>query len=114
MRKFHHFGLPTDQVQPDETYVPATKVFVTDPMKHPQKIEFLRFEADAELTGPVRDMPHLAYACDCLDEEIVGATVLLGPFEAMPGLRVVFVEKEGAVIEFMEFAPGMDWGTSDH
>jgi len=114
MRQFHHFGLPTDQIQPDETYVPATKVFVTDPMKHPQKIEFLRFEADAELTGPVRDMPHIAYACDCLDEEIVGATVLLGPFEAMPGLRVVFVEKEGAVIEFMEFAPGMDWGTSDH
>ena len=38
MRKFHHFGLPTDQKQPDETYVAATKVFVTDPMKHPQKI----------------------------------------------------------------------------
>lgn len=111
MRQFHHFGLPTDQPQEGETYVQATKVFVTDPMKHPQKIEFLRFEADAPLTGPVREMPHIAYACDSLDEEIAGAQVLLGPFEAMPGLRVVFVNKEGAVVEFMEFAPGMDWGT---
>jgi len=114
MRKFHHFGLPTDQVQEGETYVPATKVHVTDPMQHPQKIEFLRFEADAELTGPVRTMPHIAFACDSLEEEIKGATVLLGPFEAMPGLNVVFVEMDGAVFEFMEFAPGMDWGTSDH
>ena len=114
MRKFHHFGLPTDQKQPDETYVDATKVWVTDPMKHPQKIEFLRFEPDTPLSGPVRDMPHLAFACDCMDDEIAGCEVLLGPFEAMPGLRVVFVDKDGAVMEFMEFAPGMDWGTSDH
>ena len=110
MRKFHHFGLPTDEKQEGETYVAATKVWVTDPMLHPQKIEFLRFEPDAPLTGPVRDMPHIAYACDDMAHEIEGAEVLLGPFEAMPGLRVVFVEKEGAVIEFMEFAPGMDWG----
>lgn len=114
MRKFHHFGLPTDQKQPDETYVPATKVFVTDPMKHPQKIEYLRFEADAELTGPVRDMPHIAFATDDMKPEIEGATILLGPFEAMPGLNVVFVEKDGAVMEFMEFSEGMDWGTSEH
>jgi hypothetical protein len=113
MRKFHHFGLPTDEKQEGETYVAATKVWVTDPMKHAQKIEFLRFAADTPLTGPVRDMPHVAYACDDMDREIEGAEVLLGPFEAMPGLRVVFVEKEGAVIEFMEFAPGMDWGTAD-
>jgi hypothetical protein len=114
MRKFHHFGLPTDQPQADETYVPATKVFVTDPMKHPQKIEFLRFEADADLTGPVRDMPHIAFATDDMGPEIEGSKVLLGPFEAMPGLRVIFVEKDGAVFEFMEFAEGMDWGASDH
>lgn len=113
MRQFHHFGLPTDQPQPDETYVPATKVYVTDPMKHPQRIEFLRFEPDTPVTGPVRDMPHLAFACDDMGPEIEGAEVLLGPFEAMPGLRVVFVLKDGAVFEFMEFAPGMDWGGPD-
>jgi hypothetical protein len=113
MRKFHHFGLPTDEKQPDETYVAATKVSVTDPMKHPQKIEFLRYESDTPVTNAVRTMPHVAFACDCMDDEIAGCEILLGPFEAMPGLRVVFVEKDGAVMEFMEFAPGMDWGTGD-
>jgi len=111
MRKFHHFGLPTDAKQEGETYVDATKVHVTDPMQHPQKIEFLRFEADTPLTGPVRDMPHIAFATDNMAREIEGLEILLGPFEAMPGLQVVFVEKDGAVFEFMEFAPGMDWGT---
>jgi hypothetical protein len=110
MRKLHHFGLPTDEVQPGETYVAATKVYVTDPMVHPQKIEFLRYEADTPVTNAVRWMPHIAFACDCMEDEIAGCEILLGPFEAMPGLRVVFVEKDGAVMEFMEFAPGMDWG----
>ncbi len=114
MRQLHHFGLPTDQVQPGETYVPATKVYVTDPMVHPQKIEFLRYEPDSPVTGPVREMPHLAFACDNMEAEIEGAEVLLGPFEAMPGLRVIFVQKDGAVFEFMEFAEGVDWGTSEH
>lgn len=114
MRKFHHFGLPTDQKQPDETYVEATKVWVTDPMKHPQKIEFLRYEPDTPVKNAVRTMPHIAFATDDMGPEIEGCPVLLGPFDAMPGLRVVFVEKDGAVMEFMEFAPGMDWGTADN
>ena len=110
MRQFHHFGLPTERKQPNETYVDATKVWVTDPMAHPQKIEFLRFESDTPLSGPVRDMPHLAFRTDNLKKEIEGCEILLGPFEAMEGLTVVFVEKDGAVFEFMEFAEGVDWG----
>ena len=113
MRKLHHFGLPTEEKQPGETYVPETKVYVTDPLVHPQKIEFLRYGPDTPVTGPVRQMPHIAYACDDMEAEIEGCEILLGPFEAMPGLRVVFVLKEGAVVEFMEFAEGVDWGTSD-
>lgn len=114
MRKFHHFGLPTKEKQPDETFVPETRVWVTDPTKHPQRIEFLRFEPDTPLSGPVREMPHIAFVTDNLEREREGCEILLGPFEAMPGLRVVFVDKDGAVFEFMEFAPGVDWGTTEH
>ena len=42
MRAFDHVGIPTDQLQPDELYVEQTKVWVTDPLRHPQRIEYLR------------------------------------------------------------------------
>jgi len=111
MREFHHFGLPTTEKQPDETYVEATKVWVTDPTAHPQKIEFLRYEPDSPVTGPLHDMPHVAFKTDDLDGEIAGVTPELGPIEAMPGLRVVFVVKDGALFEFMEWSSETTWGT---
>jgi len=103
MREFHHLGLPTTEKQPGEVYVEDTKVWVTTPDEHPQKIEYLRFEPDTPVTGPVRDMPHFAFKVDDLDAAIKGEEVLLGPFDPMEGLRVVFILKDGAVFEFMEF-----------
>ena len=102
MRRFHHIGLPTDQVQPNETYVPDTKVYVTSPDAHPYKVEFLRYEADSPVKGPLRDLPHMAFETDSLAREIKGQKVILGPFEPMPGLKVAFIVKDGAVYEFMQ------------
>ncbi len=113
MREFHHLGLPTDEPQAGETYVPATKVWVTDPLKHKYKVEFLRFEPDSPVQGVVRHQPHFAFRVDSLKEAMAGEKVVLGPFEAMPGLTVVFVEKDGAVFEFMEFTTQLNatsWG----
>ena len=104
MREFHHIGLPTDDKQPGEVYVPATKVWVTDPDHHRYRVEFLRFEPDSPVTGPVRDQPHIAFKVDDLRGAMEGKRVLLGPFEAMPGLNVVFIYEDGAVVEFMEWA----------
>src|SRR5215208_3675312 len=104
MRVFDHVGIPTDQKQPGEMYVSETKVWVTDPLRHPQHIEFLRFEPDSPVTGPVRDLPHVAFRVENLDREIEGAEVLLGPFQATETLRVVFIRRDGAVFEFMENA----------
>ena len=106
MRKFHHVGLPTDDKQPNEIYVEATKVWVTEPLDHKYKVEFLRYEPDSPVTGPLRELPHLAFETDDLDGEIEGKEVILGPFEALEGLRVVFILEDGAVFEFMEYAEG--------
>jgi len=102
MRKFHHIGLPTDDMQPDETYVADTKVSVTSPDAHPYKVEFLRYEPDSPVTGPLRELPHIAFETDNLAAEIEGEEVILGPFTPLEGLTVVFIYKDGAVFEFME------------
>ena len=109
MRTFDHVGVPTDDKHLGEMYVEATKVWVTDPVRHPQRIEFLRFEPDTPVTGPVREMPHIAFRVDDLEAEIAGAEILLGPFQATESLRVVFVLRDGAVFEFMHSSEAGHW-----
>ena len=103
MKRFHHVGVITDQAQPGEIYVAETKVHVTNPADHPYRVEYLRFEPDSPVTGPVRDLCHVAFVVDDLEATIAGQRVLLGPFRAMEGLRVVFLLKDGAVVEYMHF-----------
>ncbi|MCW5978373.1 MAG: hypothetical protein KIT09_09865 [Bryobacteraceae bacterium] len=109
MRVFDHVGVPTEERHANEMYVPATKVWVTDPAPHPHRIEFLRFEPDSPVTGPVRDLPHMAFRVDRLDPLIEGEEILLGPFYATDATRVVFIFKDGAVFEFMESAEPGHW-----
>ncbi|MCX7826912.1 MAG: hypothetical protein N2689_15345 [Verrucomicrobiae bacterium] len=103
MREFHHVGLPTDEKHVGERWVPDTKVWTTNPDAHPYRVEFLRFEPDTPVKGPVRDQVHLAFKTDDLQREIEGENVLLGPFSPRAGLRVVFILKDGAVFEFMQW-----------
>jgi len=90
--------------------VAETRVHVTNPVEHPYRIEYLRFEPDSPVTGPVRNQPHMAFVVDDLETAIGGEQLLLGPFRAIEGLRVAFVLRDGAVFEFMQFdaAPAFD------
>ena len=113
MRIFDHVGIPTEAPQSDEMYVADTKVWVTDPLRHPHRIEYLRYEPDTPVNGPLRELPHVAFQVDDLDSEIRGAEVLLGPFRPTKTLRVAFVLKDGAVFEFMENSSPGHWFRPD-
>lgn len=103
MRKFHHIGLPTEEKQPGEVYVEDTKVWVTSPDDHPYRVEYLRFEPDSSVSGPLRDMAHVAFEVDDLKAALEGEEVILEPFEPLEGLTVAFIMKDGAVFEFMKY-----------
>ena len=106
--QFHHIGLPTDVSQPGEVYVEDTKVWVTDPRVHPYKVEFLRFESDSPVKGPVRDLPHVAFRVNDMAEALRDENVLIEPFSPSPGFFVAFVLRDGAVFEFMTFGSDDD------
>jgi hypothetical protein len=106
MKTFHHIGLPTDKPQQGESYVEETKVWVTRPEDHPYRIEYLRFEPDSPVIGPVRDQAHVGFRVDDIEALLEGEQVILEPFEALPGLTVAFFMKDGAVFEYMQFAEG--------
>ncbi len=105
--EFDHVGIPSSELQDDETFVEATRVWVTNPRQHPQHLEFLRYEDDSPVTGPLRELPHVAFRVPMgtLDALMAaGDEVLLEPWEAQKDVvRVGFVLKDGACIEYMEY-----------
>jgi hypothetical protein len=58
--RFDHVGLITDERKKGESWVEATRVWVTSPRAHPFNVEFLRFEPDSPVTRPLRTQPHIA------------------------------------------------------
>jgi hypothetical protein len=103
--EFSHVGLITETPQPGEVFVEATRVWITDFIDHPYKIEWLRFEPDSPVTGPCRTKPHVAYRVPSIEQAAAGLKTLIEPFTPLPNLRVGFYEsKDGAVLEFMEYA----------
>ncbi len=106
--RFDHIGLITDEAKAGESWVEATRVWVTSPRAHPYHVEWLRFEPDTPVTGPLRTEPHVAYRVDDVHAAIDGLEVLAEPFDVGDGfLTVAFAIVDGAVVEFMQYTnPG--------
>ena len=79
--RFDHIGLITDEAKPGESWVEATRVWVTSPREHPFNVEWLRFEPDTPVTGPLRTEPHVAYRVDDVQAALEGLDVLAEPFD---------------------------------
>ncbi len=102
--EFDHIGLITDEKKAGENFVEATRVWVTNPKDHPLNVEWLRYEPDSPVTGPLRERPHVSYRVKSIEEASRGLKVLLEPFTVGDFVRVGFYEYEdGAVVEFMEY-----------
>ncbi len=102
--EFDHVGLITEKKKDDENWVEDTRVWVTDPKDHPFHVEWLRYETDSPVKGPVREKPHIAFRVESLAEASKDLKVLLEPFEVGGFLRVGFYEyRDGAVVELMEY-----------
>ena len=101
--QFDHIGLITTEKKPNETFVAATKVWVTDIASHPYRVEWLRFEPDSPVKGPVREQPHVAFRVDSIAEAAKGLKVLIEPFDAGIAKVGFYQTDDGAVVEFMEY-----------
>jgi hypothetical protein len=102
--KFEHIGLITAEKKAGEDFVESTRVWVTNPKEHPFHVEWLRYEPDSPVTGPVRERSHVAYSVENLQQASKGLRVLLEPFEVGGFVRVGFYEyHDGSVVELMEY-----------
>ena len=102
--KFDHIGLITNEKKNSESWVEQTRVWVTNPKEHPFSVEWLRYESDSPVIGPLREKPHVAFRVKNLEEASKGLKILLDPFEVGGVVRAAFFELEdGSVVELMEY-----------
>lgn len=102
--EFDHVGLVTDEKKAGENWIEDTRVWVTDPNDHPFHVEWLRYEPDSPVKGPLRERPHISFRVDSIEKASRDLKPLLEPFEVGGFARVAFFQhKDGSVVEFMEY-----------
>jgi hypothetical protein len=115
MKEFDHIGIITTEPHSGESWVEHSKVWVTNPRLHPQRIEYIRPlempPTDAANVGlwKLWHLPHVAYRVDDLAAAIQGEEVILGPFEPGDFGSVVFIHKDGAVVEYLQYTTLESW-----
>src|SRR5512136_673372 len=100
--QFEHIGIVTARPHDGERFVPATRAWVTDFRAHPYRVEWLRFEPDSPVAGPVRELPHVAYRVADIEAAARGLKVLLAPFDAGPRIVGFYETPDGPVVEFLK------------
>jgi hypothetical protein len=114
-KAFDHIGIPTREVQPGESWVAFSEVWVTNPRAHPQRIEFIRPKNPPQIDpGNVAlwklwNWPHVAYRVDNLQEALQGEELVFGPFDPGGFGQVVFLHKDGIIVEYLEYTDLDTW-----
>lgn len=107
--EFDHVGIVTDEKKPNAVFVEATRVWITNAADHPYSVEWLRFEPDSPVTGPLRDQTHIGYQVEnveAIGEAARGLKVLLEPFDAGFAVAGFYQTPDGAVVEFVTYKDG--------
>ena len=100
--RYHHLGIPTPHVRPDERYLPEFGMHVSGYESSPFRIEWMRFDPDSPVPELVRKVPHVAFEVDDLEAALDGREVLIEPNSPSPGVLVAFVVDNGAPVDLMQ------------
>ncbi len=101
--RFHHLGIPTSEVKPNEIYIEQYKFFVSGFKSSEFGVEWMRFESDSPVSEIIQKIPHLAFEVDDLDEAIKRKTLIGEISSPSEGVRVAMIVENGAPIELIEF-----------
>lgn len=101
--KFNHIGIPVTTKFAGEIDLPHLKMTVSDHENNPYGIQWQRYWDDAPYPDLVKTVPHVAFEVEDLDAELVGKKIIIQPNSPSEGLRVAFIEVNGAPVELMEY-----------
>ena len=101
--KYHHIGLPTNIPQQNEEYDPELKFYAAGYFDSPYGIEWLRFEEDSPIHPLIKNVPHIAFVVENLEDAVKGKRIIYGPKSPASGVSVCFIDVEGTPVEFLQF-----------
>lgn len=101
MRTINHIGIPRTTPIAGENYNEGMKVYLTSYNDSPNKIEWLRFDADSWMHELIQKQTHIAYNVTDAEAEMAGKKILLEPTDCGGGNWIAFIEEEGMAIELM-------------
>ena len=102
--QFHHLGIPTSEVRPNEKYIEKYKMYVSGFETSDFGIEWMRFEEDSPISDLIRTIPHIAFEVEDLDQAVQGRQMIGEITSPSSGIRVAMIVENGAPIELMEFS----------
>jgi hypothetical protein len=116
MRKaFDHVGMITQTLQSGEAWVEWSQVWVTNPRRHPGRLEYIRPRAMPDVPRAQLGLwklwhwPHIAYRVEDLAAAVRGEEVVFGPFAPGDFVEVAFIHKDGVVLEYMQYSNLDHW-----
>ncbi|MEL6353478.1 MAG: hypothetical protein AAFR58_17260 [Cyanobacteria bacterium J06627_28] len=101
--KYNHLGIPTTERFDGEIDLPHLKMTVSDHKNNPFGIQWQRYWKNAPYPELVKTVPHVAFEVENLQAAIQGQKVIIEPNSPSDGLRVAFIEVNGAPIELMQY-----------
>ncbi|MCD7974104.1 MAG: hypothetical protein LUG18_15815 [Candidatus Azobacteroides sp.] len=109
--RYHHMGIPTREVHPNEKYSEKFKMYTSD-VEGDFRIQYHRFEEDSPLHPLLKTIPHVALQVDNLLSAIEEYEILLEPYEPIPGYKVAVINDHGIPVELIETSllPHELWG----
>lgn len=101
--RYHHIGIPTKDVKPNENYLKECKMYVSGFNTSEYGIEWMRFDEDSTVTDIIKKIPHIAFEVDHLESAIKGKKLISEISSPSKGIRVAMILENGAPVEFLEF-----------
>lgn len=104
-------GIPTIEMRSNEKFSEAFGMYTSD-VDGDFRIQYHRFTEDSPLNQLIKTVPHVGIQVDNLEEAVEGYEILLGPYEPIPGYRVVIINDGGVPVELIEtnLSPSELWG----
>lgn len=102
--RFHHLGIPTKEIKPDEYFLEQFGMYVSGFETSEFGIQWMRFTDDSPISPLVQKVTHLCFEVDNLEEALVGREILSGINSPSEGCRVAMIIENGAPIELIEFS----------
>lgn len=101
--KFHHIGIPTKEIKPDEKFIEKYGMYVSGFETSPYGIEYMRFEDDSPIEEIIKHNPHIAFEVEDLDSESKDKKLIGEISSPAKGVRVAMIDVDGLPVELIQF-----------